>query len=89
MRYNFMPCEDCPLNGKEQNASLLLAGKAMGEVYTDEDYDRMYASLSGVDRRIAEEMESGVLPKIDGETCGGPKKAFFVGKLSCRGYVDI
>lgn len=87
MRQNFNPCEDCPLKGKDVNSSLLLVGKATGEIYTDEDSDRMHGALTRTDRATAEAMEAGVYPQIDGENCEGPKKAFFVGKLGCRGYV--
>lgn len=87
MRKNFNPCEDCPLKGKETNASLLLVAKEMGEVYTDEDYERMYGPLNRTDRQTVEGMELGIYPQVDGESCEGPKKAFFVGKVGCRGYV--
>lgn len=83
---NFDPCEDCPLNRARVNTPILVLAKAMGEIYTGEDYDRMYDSLSRADRRVAEDMEHGAYPTVDGANCDGPTKAFLVGKLTCRGY---
>ena len=85
----FSPCEECPLRNMKASIPLLLVGKAMGEVYTAEDYDRMYGSLTNADREFAEGLESGIQSRnIDGENCEGPKRTLFAGKLGCKGYVN-
>jgi hypothetical protein len=88
----FTPCKECPLIEECAKLSILALGKAMGEVYTEEDYDRMFGSLSRRDRRFVEDMEKngGMAPSVvDGSNCKGPRKVLQrFGKLACQGHSD-